>query len=132
MSPLAERYYRSWQTERLADGLDRFLARYPGLNSAQLVEVLLLDQALEWENQPGPTVEQYLQRFPVVADQGQVVLELVYGEMRAMRALGLRVDVDAYVARFPDLAEPLRRQIEVSAWLAEDGGDTERVDRPRS
>ena len=132
MSLLAERYYRSWQTERLADGLDRFLARYPGLNSAQLVEVLVVDQALEWQDEPGPSVEQYLQRFPVVVDQRHAVLELVYGEMRAVRALGLRVDVDAYVGRFRDLAEALRRQIEVSAWLAEDGGDTERVDRPPS
>ena len=132
MSPAAERYYRSWQTERLADGLDRFLARFPGLNSAQLLEVLLVDQALEWQDEPGPRVEQYLQRFPIVADQWQAVLELVYGEMRAARALGLRVDVDAYAARFPDLAEPLRRQVEVSVWLVDEGGGRECVDRPPS
>jgi hypothetical protein len=132
MSPLAERYYRSWQTERLADGLDRFLARLPGLDVVQLVEVLLVDQALEWQNEPGPRVEQYLQRFPIVVDQRQAVLELVCGEMRAVRALGLSVDVDTYVARFPDLAEPLRRQTEVSAWLTDEGGGRQRVDRPPS
>ena len=132
MSPLAKRYYRSWQTERLADGLDRFLAGFPGLNSTQLAEVLLVDQALEWQNEPGPSVEQYLRRFPIVADQRQAVLELVYGEMRAVRALGLPVDVDAYVARFPELAEPLRRQIEVSAWLADEGRGREPVERTPS
>jgi hypothetical protein len=43
--------------------------------------------------------------------------------MRAVLALGQRVEVDIYVARFPELADPLRRQAEVSAWLAEDRGD---------
>jgi hypothetical protein len=95
-----------------------------------LVDVLLVDQALEWQNGPGPRVEQCLQRFPVVSDQVQAVLELVYGEMRAARALGLTVDVDAYVARFPDLAEPLRLQLEVSEWLEGDGNDTKIEDRP--
>ncbi len=40
------------------------------------------------------------------------LLGLVYGEMRAVRELGLAVDVEAYLARFPDLVEPLRHQIE--------------------
>ena len=88
MSPLAARYYRGWQTERVADGLERFLAQCPDLNVTQLVEVLLVDQALEWQNGPGPFVEQYIERFSAVAGQREAVLELVYGEMRAMRALG--------------------------------------------
>ena len=87
---------------------------------AELVEILLVDQALEWQNGPGPFVEQYIERFSAVAGQREAVLELVYGEMRAVRALGLPVDVDAYVARFPELADPLRRQLEVSAWLADE------------
>ena len=49
-------------------------------------------------------------------------MELVYGEMRAVRALGLPIEGDAYVARFPELADPLRRQLEVSAWLADEEG----------
>lgn len=129
MSPFAECYYRSWRTETLTDGLERFLAQHTGLNATQLVEVLLVDQALEWQAAPGPTVEQYLQRFPIVADQRQSVLELVYGEMRAVCALGQQVDADAYVVRFPDLAEPLRRQLEVSAWLAEAEEGTKTEDR---
>lgn len=123
MSPLAERYYRSWQAGQAVEVLERFLAGYPSLNAVQLVEVLLVDQMLEWQSGTGPSIEQYLQRFPVVSDRGQAVLELVYGEMRAARALGLTVNVDAYVARFPELAEPLRRQMEVSAWLVDEAND---------
>ena len=132
LSSLAKRYYRQRQAERSPGGLERFLAQWPGLNVGQLVDVLLVDQALGWQDAPGPGVEQYLQRFPALLGQREAILELVYGEMRALRALGLPVDVDAYTARFPDLAEPLRRQIEVSAWLADEGTGRERVDRPAS
>jgi len=66
MSPLAERYYRGWQTGQSVDGLERFLALYPGLNVVQMVEVLLVDQALEWQGGAGPGVEQYCQRFPII------------------------------------------------------------------
>jgi len=132
LSPLAERYWRSRQTKPAADGLEQFLAQCPDLSADQLTEVLLVDQALEWRQGPGLSVEQYLGRFPAVADQRQAVLELVYGEMRAVRALGLPVDVNAYVARFPDLADPLRRQLEVSAWLAGADGDGGPADSPRT
>jgi hypothetical protein len=125
LSNLAACYHRGWQTERAADGLERFLAQCPDLNVGQVVEILLVDQALEWEDAPGPLVEQYLQRFPAVAGQREAVLELVYGEMRAVRALGLPIHVDLYVARFPELADPLRRQLEVSAWLADEEGGRE-------
>ncbi|MBW3598964.1 MAG: hypothetical protein KY475_17040 [Planctomycetes bacterium] len=96
----------------------------------QLVEVLLVDQALEWQDAAGPSVEQYLQRFPAVTDHQPLVLELVYGELRAARALCLTVDAEAYVARFPDLAEPLRRQMEVSTWLENEGTGTKPGGRP--
>jgi hypothetical protein len=132
MSPLAERYYRSWQTQRSVDGLERFLTGHSDLNAAQFLEVLLVDQALEWQYGPGPSVELYLQRFPSLLERSPAVLELVCGEMRAARALGLPIDVDGYAARFPDLAEPLRRQIEVSTWLGKEGGGTMPGDQPPS
>tara|TARA_R110002073_G_scaffold96276_2_gene222580 strand:- start:2696 stop:3004 length:309 start_codon:yes stop_codon:yes gene_type:complete len=83
--------------------VERFLAERASLDAAELVEVLLVDHALRWRDAAGPSVEQYLGRFPAVADQPSLVLELVYGELRAARALSLTVDADAYVARFPDL-----------------------------
>lgn len=123
MSPLTERYYQFWYEEQLVNALDRFLAAHSDLTVVQLGEVLLVDQALHWQDAAGPSVEQYLQRFPAVTDQRSLVLELVYGELRAARGLGLRVDTAALENRFPDLAEPLRRQLQVSEWLAEEGKD---------
>lgn len=131
MSPLAERYYQSWQAGRSADSLEQFLAQCPEIGTAELVELLLVDQALRWEGGCGPSVEAYLQRFPAVL-QRQSVLELVYGEMRAAQALGLALDPDAYAVRFPDLAEPVRRQMEVAAWLADEGEDAKPEDRATS
>jgi hypothetical protein len=123
LSPLAEHYHRSVKMDPMADGLEWFVAQCPDLSRAQLVELLLVDQALEWQQGPGTVVEDYLRRFPALADQRQAVLELVYGEIRAVHALGLPIDAEAYGMRFPDLAEPLRRQLELSAWLrGADGG----------
>lgn len=132
MLPLTERYYQYFHTERSADALARFLEGHPDLSVVQLVEVLLMDQALQWKEAAGPSVEEYLVRFRAVADQPSLVLELVYGELRAARALGLTVDVAVYENRFPDLAAPLRRQIEVSTWLEDDGTGKKRTDQPRS
>ena len=132
MSPLAERYYRSCQVEASETRLESFLSQHHGLNAIELAEVLLVDQALGWQRGAGHCVEEYLQRFPMLSIQRHVVLELVCGEMRAGRELGLPVEVDAYVARFPDLAEPLRRQFEVSAWLAEEPDATKPMDRRSS
>ncbi len=127
-SSLAERYCQHWQSDGSADGLERFLAHYSGLSIVPLVDVLLIDQALEWQGGAAPTVEQYVQRFPNVLDQPGAVVELVYGEMRAVHGLGLPVDVDAYVARFPELAESLRRQLELSEWLVDEGTNTKPAD----
>jgi len=127
----AERYLR-FRSEDSSSALERFLERFPIVEHTQLVEVLLVDQALEWREEPGLSVEEYLHRFPAVAMQGPVVLELVYGEIRARRALGLPVDVNAYAVRFPDLAEPLRRQLEVSAWLAGADGDSAPAGSPHA
>jgi hypothetical protein len=132
MSSLAERYYLSWQSRQAANELERFLSQCPNMSAMQLVEVLLVDQALQWQDAAGPSVEQYLHRFPAIADQPSLVLELVYGEFRAARGLGLTVDADAYVGRFPDLAEPLRRQMEVADWLADEGQDGPPVNQPPS
>lgn len=125
MSSLTELYYQHWHTERLADALERFLAAHPDLSVGQLAEVLLVDQALQWQYAAGPSVEHYLQRFPAIMDQQSLVLELVCGELRAAHRLGLTVDANVFVARFPNLAEPLRRQMEVSDWLADKGKGTE-------
>lgn len=130
MPTLTEQYYQHWHTERLADALERFLAAHPDLTVGQLFEVLLVDQALQWQDAAGPSVEQYLGRFPAVTDQPSLVLELVCGELRAARGLGLTVDTAAYEARFPDLAEPLRRQMDVSTWLVDEGTGAKPEGRP--
>ena len=117
---VAEHYRRVKSLDSSAV-LERFLEQSPEIGLEQLIEVLLVDQALEWQDAPGPYVEQYLQRFPVVAGRQEGVLELEYGEIRAVRALGLPVDVDSFASRFPDLAEPLRRQFEVWEWMKDEG-----------
>jgi hypothetical protein len=116
-SPLAEQYLQRWRGAGGDDYLERFLAECGEVGLADLVELLSYDQRLLWLHRPGPTVEQYLERFPALADQADAVFELLYGEIRAARALGLPIVVDQYAARFPHLADCLRRQMVVAAWL---------------
>lgn len=130
MWTLAERYYRHWQSKPSADALEQFLIHHPGMSVDQLVQVLLVDQTLQWQNAAGTLVEQYLQRFPAVTDRQSFVLELLYGELRAAQRLSLAVDFNTYVARFPNLAESLRRQIEVSEWLRVSAEDFESENHP--
>jgi len=125
-SPLTERYLQRWREEADADCLERFLAECGEVGLADLVGLLAFDQRLRWRHRPGPTVEQYLERFPALADEPDAVFELLYGEIRAVRALGLPIVVDEYAARFPHLADRLRRQMIVAAWF----DDAEEDDGP--
>jgi hypothetical protein len=118
-SPLAVRYLQRWRGEGGDDCLERFLAECGEVSLADLVGLLSFDQRLCWRHRPGPTVEQYLERFPALADQPDAVFELLYGELRAARTLGLPIVVDEYAARFPHSAERLRRQMSVAAWFDE-------------
>jgi hypothetical protein len=121
---LAETYRQRWQDARAPRDVEAFLAEFPNPPPAELTELLLLDQSLRWERSAGPPVEDYLRRFPALVNDRQARLDLVYGEMRAARELGIPIHIASYVARFPDLRDDLRRQWEVSGWVqGVSGGD---------
>ena len=84
---------------------------------AACAEVLLLDQSLRWAEGSGPPAEEYFRRFPALTADRPTRLDLVYGEIRAVGALGRPLDFPAYAARFPELHDDLRRQLEVADWL---------------
>lgn len=130
MSPLAECYCQHLRSDRSGDALERFLLAHPNLSIVQLVELLLMDQALQWQRAVGPSVEQYLQRFPVVTPHESLVLELVCGELRGAHGLGIIIKAETYEARFPSLTEPLRRQLQLSEWLHMNAHDVEFSARP--
>lgn len=96
-----------------------FLSAHPEASSRDRMDVLLVDQQLRWQTEPGPRVEEYLARFPQVGEDQEGLVDLVYGEARVKRRLGFEVDLEQLVARFPTVADPLRKQIEVAGWWPE-------------
>lgn len=99
----------------LAD-LAVFVAARSEASPRELAEVLLVDQQLRWQVEPGPRVEEYLALFPRLPTGKEGLADLVYGELRARRQLGFWTNVDQFVSRFPSVADAVRKQIELSGW----------------
>lgn len=116
---IATIYRQRWGEGESPPDLEQFLDEFGSLPRTDLVEVLITDQRLRWQRPAGPSVEDYLNRFPALATDRHARLDLVYGEMLATCVLRLPLDFDAYCARFPDLREELHRQMEVTQWLSD-------------
>src|SRR5262245_27391857 len=74
---------------------------------------LIQDQSRLWQRGDRPRVESLFERYPLLAAETEVVLDLIYHEMLLRRRLGETIDLGEYQARFPDLAEVLRAQVEI-------------------
>lgn len=107
------RFHRAGSVKDVVD----FLASFPETTLEEICSVLLTDQQLRWSDEPGPRVEEYLLHFPRLAEHGSLLLDLAYGEARARAKLGFAVDADHYQQRFPSIAEPLSKQLELADWI---------------
>src|SRR5262245_33501798 len=74
-----ERYSRQWQRGP-APNLDAFLAGAGKLAPAVLAALLRLDQGKRWERGERILTEDYLSKYPQLANDPEVVLDLIYGE----------------------------------------------------
>lgn len=106
--------------------VETFLSSRNDLSSRELVDVLLLDQQFQSTIGHLRTAEWYLARWSAVQSDPELLIDLLYGELRASEAMGRPIGVDAIAQRFPEHAQALRRQIEVHRWCSESktgGGD---------
>jgi WD40 repeat protein len=87
---------------------------------APLLEVLLR-QREAWQAGGRPTVEDFLRRFPHLADSNDAVLDLIYNETFLREELGTPGTLEEYLKRFPHLASELRVQFEVDGALTMEG-----------
>ena len=83
----------------------------------------LLDQALDdqkssWSRGERIPVEDYLARDPVLRDDAEAILDLIYQEYLLRRERGENPDPHEFYARFPDLAESLMVQFGIDAAIA--------------
>ncbi|HKB05175.1 MAG TPA: serine/threonine-protein kinase, partial [Gemmataceae bacterium] len=93
-------------------------------------ETLLDAQRRRWAAGDRVPVEHFLDGRPAVAGDTELVLDLIYAEVLLRREAGEQPTADEYLARFPDLADPIKTQFEVDAAL--EGGVTRTGGRSRS
>jgi serine/threonine-protein kinase len=70
-----------------------------------------------WVKGERPAVEEYLQRYPQLHANRDLVLALVLQEVLLRRQGGEQPSVEELAARFPDLAEPLRGALRMERFL---------------
>ncbi len=87
------------------------------VSAVGLAALLREDQRRRWMAGERLSAEDYLTRYPVVADNAEAVLDLVYGEFVLREEQGEKPDVEDYLRRFPAHAAPLRRQFELHREL---------------
>lgn len=89
-------------------------------SSQPLFDRLRADQVKRWERGERVRVEWYLREVPELRENQEVTLDLIYGEMLLEEQAGLTPQFEQYSARFPDLAEMIRRQFAVHEALSDD------------
>jgi hypothetical protein len=115
-----------WQRWRQGERVDvaDFLAGFGGLESAERVAVLLVDQRERWQVGQRIPAEAYLRRFPDLEADSEAVVELAYGEFLLREQRGERPVLEEYQWRFPNHYARLRQQVELHRVLHGTGATT--------
>src|SRR5438874_2196902 len=80
-------------------------------------EELLDSQSACWRQGEPLSVEMYLQLYPKLRADRELVLDLICHEMLLRERRGDSLDAEEYLRRFPDFAEELRMQLDVRQAL---------------
>ena len=96
----------SWEQTRIENHLP---ARGNSGRPAALRRLVKEDLEATWRQGHGVPLEQYLERFPELRDDGTLVASLVVEEYRVRQTDGDRPSLDSYRARFPEQFEEVRR-----------------------
>src|SRR5690242_4415779 len=67
-----------------------------------------------WQQGETIRIEEYLDRYPVLNNNPDLLLELIHDEVRARRERGANPQLSEYLERFPDRQEAIRRLFERS------------------
>jgi tetratricopeptide (TPR) repeat protein/tRNA A-37 threonylcarbamoyl transferase component Bud32 len=111
ISDHASAWREQWQKETVPD-LREFLKKIGALETSQLIAVLLIDQEERWRRGDQVPVEDYLRRFPDLAEDETYGLGLVQNEILLRQHAGENPHLEEYSERFPQFAAALREQME--------------------
>ena len=110
-APLVEDFLREWSSSECTYSI----------SARELVSLVGLDQRERWLRGQRPAAEDYLQRFPQLAADDELALDVIYGEFLLREELGQRPEPREYLLRFPELADTLQDQIEFHQAMAASG-----------
>jgi hypothetical protein len=106
------RFEAAWERgERPA--IDSYLPSGAPNHHAILIELVHVDLERRLKAGEAARVEDYLRRYPSLADNPAVVLDLACAEYRQRLRAGPALDLEEYCRRFPQCREQLRR------WVAD-------------
>jgi hypothetical protein len=91
--------------------LETIVAAAPHLSASELAELVRVDIELRWRRNDPKRAEDYLDRFPLVAENTELAVDVVYTEYLARELVGQHPDLAEYQARFPDFHDVLAEQI---------------------
>jgi serine/threonine protein kinase len=120
LSP-AQRLEKLWQQGQRPD-VHQFLAGAGAVAPAELAAVLAIDQWQRWQAGDGVPAEDYLARYPALAAEAALALELVYGEFLVREQLGQAPTAEDYLRRFPRYADRLQEQLQLHSALERSTG----------
>src|SRR5688572_3858370 len=106
----ADQYRRLWGTGQ-PPTLGPFLAGLPPIGLDELVDVIEIDRAERWRRGDRVKAERYLKDFPLLRDDTEAALVVIYGEYYMRKERGETPSLMEYIARFPQHARRLRDQV---------------------
>lgn len=106
----AEQYRRLFVSAQ-APVLEAFLAELPELTPDDLLDVIETDRTERWRRGERVLAERYLNDFPVIRDDHEAALVIVYGEYYLRKEFGEGPSLMEFIARFPNFARRLRDQV---------------------
>ena len=111
----ADALIAAWQGENLPPDLAQFPPAEPlSLRRLVLVELIKIDLEYRWQHHELPKqVEEYVEEFPELAQDGEVPSDLIYEEFHIRRQIENPPKPEEYFSRFPKQSEQLRRMMKL-------------------
>lgn len=115
--------YRQLQSDGPID-LFTFLASRPQSSSEMRLKVILHDLEERWKTGRPLKVEEYLERFPDLANDPQAIIALVKTEHKAQFGIDTTPEISELAIRFPQLASCLLEQLHTIDSKSPDSPDS--------
>src|SRR5438132_12472120 len=107
-----DRFEKAWQQADAVD-LNQFLPPSGDLlRVVALAEFIKTDLEIRWRKGQSPVLEEYLKRYPELAEDRPVLDQLVYEEFAVRNRHGDKPDLAIYRARFPEQFDKVQHLVQ--------------------